>query len=478
MRQSGAQRRLIFVSHAVNSQDNYATLWMCTRLAAAGYEVWSDLTRLVGGELFWNDIQDVIRNYAAKVVFLASRAAVTRDGFLNEVSLAAGTERAAGLADFLIPCRLDDLPHNDLPAQLHRRNTIDFSEGWHLGFGRLLTKFEKDGVPRKQGGRHDDLSAWSKEFLGVERGLSRTTEKLYSSWVPLGDLPASIRIHRRNPGHSSVRQNWSWPVVPFDSQLLLTFAAAHELSDAPASQPVVLERDVSLDLFQEGGHTSLIPKLSKRDISNILVDLMQQAWDRYCEQRGLLPFELAGGRKCWYLPLPSNGVERHQFVDMLGKTRKKALIGRSDKYEVYWHLAVQANVVLGTTPRLGMNLHVIFTSDGKTPLASAKRMHRLRRAFCKNWWQWQWRDLLLVFLAWCARQESTFGLPVGGSRAVQVAARPMTFEAPVTSPEGVQLAAGLDEPVEADDLAVDWLEGEGNPLAKKEGSEDGEASDA
>lgn len=451
-------------------------LWLCTRLAAAGYEVWSDLTQLVGGELFWNDIQDAIRNHAAKVVFLASRTSVRRDGFLNEVSLAAGTERSAGLSDFLIPCRLDDLPHNDLPAQLHRRNAIDFSEGWHLGLGRLLTKFEKDSVPRKEGARQDELSAWSKEFLGVGRGLSHATEKLSSSWVPLTDLPPSIRIHRRNAGHSTARQNWNCPVVPFGSQLLLSFAAAHELSDAPAAQPVVLEKDVSLDVFQESGHPALLAKLSKHDISNILVDLVQQAWDRFCEHRGLLPFELASGRKCWYLPLPASGIERYPFVDMLGKSRKKAVIGRSDKYEVYWHLAVQANPVLGSLPRLGMSLHVIFTSDGKTPLASAKRMHRLRRGFCKNWWQWQWRDLLLVFLACCARQEPTFGLSVGENRSIQVAARPTIFVAPITSPEGVMAAPALDEPLEVDDLAVDWLESEIQLADDESGSGNGEAT--
>jgi hypothetical protein len=188
----------------------------------------------------------------------------------------------------------------------------------------------------------------------------------------------------------------------------------------------------------------------------------------------LFPFELASRRKCWYVSLPPGGIERFPFVDMHGRTRKKALIGRSDKYEVYWHLAVQANAVLGTAPRVGMSLHVIFTSDGKTPIASAKRMHRLRRGFCKSWWQWQWRDLLLVFLARCAGHEPCFGLPVGANRSVQVAARPMAFEAPVTSPEGVQPGPGLDEPLEADDLTIDWLED--GPEAEEDEIENGGAA--
>lgn len=456
------ERRLVFISHG-NPQDNYATLWLCTRLAAAGYEVWSDVTRLIGGELFWNDIEEAIRSHTAKVVFLVSRASVTKDGFLNEMSLAAGTERSGGLSDFLIPCRLDDLPHNDLPALLHRRNAIEFSQGWHFGLGRLLTKLEKDGVPRKVGGVQDEVSTWSKEFLGIQDGLKHSPEKLYSTWVAVSGLPASIRIHRRNPTHSTIRQNWSWPVVPFGSQLLLSFAAANELSNTHAPQAVVLEKDVSLDVFQEGGHEALRAKLSRNAISSILVDLLQQGWERFCEQQGLLPFELASGRKCWYLPLPSSGIERYPYVDMRGRNRKKALIGRSEKYDVYWHLAVQADPVLGASPRLGIGLHVIFTSDGKTPLVSAKRMHRLRRGFCKNWWQWQWRDLLLVFLTWCARQKATFDLPVAENRSVQVSARSMVFEAPITSPEAPEAITGLDEPLEAEDLAVDWLNEEPEP---------------
>lgn len=469
-------RRLVFVSHA-NPDDNYATLWLCARLATAGYEVWSDLTRLIGGELFWNDIQDAIRNHAAKTVFLLSRASIKKDGFLNELSLAAGTERAAGLQDFLVPCRLDDLPHNDLPAQLHRRNVIELSEGWHMGLATLLAKLEKDGVPRTEGRRQDQLSTWSKEFLGFDRGLNHGREELSSSWIPISELPPSIRILRRNSGHSTARPNWNWPVVPWGSQLLLSFAAAHELSDAPASQSLALETDVSLDVFQESGHPMLLAELSKHDISNILVDLVQQAWGRFCEQRGLLPFELANGRSCWYLPLPATGIERHPFSDMAGKNRKKALIGRSDKYGVYWHLAVQATPVLGALPRLGMNLHVIFTTDGKTPLASAKRMHRLRRGFCKNWWQWQWRDLLFVFLSWCARQETMFGLPVGANRCIQVAACPTVFEAPVTSPEGAVTGPTLDEPLEAEDLAANWLVGDTDAAADGSVIEDGEPAD-
>jgi hypothetical protein len=40
---------------------------------------------------------------------------------------------------------------------------------------------------------------------------------------------------------------------------------------------------------------------------------------------------------------------------------------------------------------------VIFTVDGHSLLGNAKRLHRLRRSFCRSWRNDKWRDLLLTF---------------------------------------------------------------------------------
>jgi hypothetical protein len=55
-----AARRVIFLNHA-NPEDNAFVLWLGARLTAAGYTVWSDLLQLVGGERFWKDINEAIR---------------------------------------------------------------------------------------------------------------------------------------------------------------------------------------------------------------------------------------------------------------------------------------------------------------------------------------------------------------------------------------------------------------------------------
>ncbi|MGH9689647.1 MAG: toll/interleukin-1 receptor domain-containing protein, partial [Candidatus Acidiferrales bacterium] len=61
-------RDMIFVSHA-NPEDNEFARWLSLRLANEGYPVWCDLTKLLGGETFWDDIQKAIKERTIKFLF-------------------------------------------------------------------------------------------------------------------------------------------------------------------------------------------------------------------------------------------------------------------------------------------------------------------------------------------------------------------------------------------------------------------------
>ena len=102
-------RRTVFISHA-HPEDNEFTAWLGTRLIGAGYYVWSDLLRLIGGEPFWRDIGDAIKDHAAVVVLVLSRSSVLKPGVLDEIALAVATARKLQNPKFIIPVRLDDLP--------------------------------------------------------------------------------------------------------------------------------------------------------------------------------------------------------------------------------------------------------------------------------------------------------------------------------------------------------------------------------
>src|SRR6266478_896276 len=109
-------RDTLLLSHA-NPEDNEFALWLALQLANEGYKVWCDLTRLLGGEVFWDDIEDVLRNSALNVL---SRSSNAKDGPLRELHLAQSIARKEKLKDFVIPLHLDDLPHGEVTIELTR----------------------------------------------------------------------------------------------------------------------------------------------------------------------------------------------------------------------------------------------------------------------------------------------------------------------------------------------------------------------
>lgn len=106
---NSSARRIVFISHS-NPEDNDFTTWLAARLALAGYEVWSDITKLIGGEVFWKDIEEAIRRHSVKFVSILSVSAPKKRGFMKELSVADAIEDQGKLGDFIIPVRIDNIP--------------------------------------------------------------------------------------------------------------------------------------------------------------------------------------------------------------------------------------------------------------------------------------------------------------------------------------------------------------------------------
>lgn len=116
-------RDTLLLSHA-NPEDNEFTLWLALQLANEGYRVWCDLTKLLGGEVFWDDIEEVIKTRAVKVLYVLSRTSNAKDGPLKELHFAQGVAKNENLKDFVIPLHIDDLPHGDTTIEITRINTV------------------------------------------------------------------------------------------------------------------------------------------------------------------------------------------------------------------------------------------------------------------------------------------------------------------------------------------------------------------
>ena len=198
-----------------------------------------------------------------------------------------------------------------------------------------------------------------------------------------------------------------------------------------------------------------------REARNIVSSLTRQAWNSFAASRGLRPYQISSGAVAWFVPKGLLESDRVSFLDVAGKSRRKQLLGWSDRRKVHWHYAVELRPALGRFPRMVLRSHVVFTQDGATLLDSEERMHSLRRRFCKNWWNDRWRDLGVAYLSWLAG-GAIMDLPCGNTAAVTVSAIPKVFEAPVSLAEvGLELLA--EEPsdvseLDDDDPLDDWFE--------------------
>lgn len=428
---SGPGRRLVFISHA-NPEENDFVRWLGVQLASAGYEVWSDVTKLIGGELFWDDIEEAIRHHTAKFILVVSAAALNKEGVKDEIHLAVTVERSDKIANFLLPVRVDDVPFSDFKANIARKNVIDFKAGWAPALARVFQVLERDGVP-KGAIAPADVAAWCLRRSDADQMPRIEPEQLYSNWLPIAAMPPQVSLFSLGVAETAVSSVMSETRLPWFKyfRLVGTFGTEVDLKLALPEQ--VIERRYTLPLEDMlAGMPAAMPGVKRADARRMVVNLLRQSWNNAMAAKGLSAFEMADNSVAWFFTKDLIEKDTAYFVDHTGKRRRKAMVGRSQKRGVYWHLGFIAKPVMTDTPHFVMKAAIIFSHDGKTPLDSVEKMHKLRRGFCRNWWNGQWRDLMLAYVAWIGDEDGHLKLPMGDFAEVVVDARPVLFESPVS----------------------------------------------
>jgi len=416
-----------------------------------GYVVWSDITKLFGAEIFWDDIEDAIRNHAAKVVAVLSKAALIKNGVLDEINLAIRLERNENRKYFTVPIRIDDFNYDDVKISLSRINIIDFHGNWFNGLMDLLKVFERDNTPKEQSRNSLEISSWLRDLRQGAQSISSTPQNLLSNWFPIEQLPDRLNFFIVPINMDSIPSRFNDFAYPwFQYQDMLATFASNDDVDSHLTKWQRATKGPSFDT---------ISYLSARDVSlkgldwqttsRHLVDLVRKAWDKNMQAKKLLPYELSGGRKAWYYPnerIPGNWATCH---DLTGKERKKKLVGRSIKRQIYWHFATQAYPKFGKVRCLGLKPHVIFTTDGNASAKDAKSMHILRRGFCRSWWNDRWRDLMLAFVELLADSDGLIRLRTGSESQIILNSRPLVYESPV-SITGIEAEQVLEDETDID----------------------------
>lgn len=418
------KRDLVFVSHA-NPEDNDIARWFVTRLASEGFNVWSDITRLIGGEVFWDTIEDAIRNRAARVVVLLSKKGHEKPGVLDEVNVAVSTERLLSAKGFVIPVRIDDLEFSEIRANIARKNVIDGKSELKSALKEVVKALDEAGVPRRDSHESEILSSWiSNHDPRFNPPEPSNWDQLIQNKIDILSWPSSVRkVSGLRSGNLLDRGISEQHVVlaPASSGTL-TFASDQELREAFPHVSRIVRRAEAVTQSVISGEAADIFGDEPIVLRNSLSAMVREAWNTKCRKEELLEYQLSSNRSCWYFPdqfAPKNKVS---FSDHRQKQRTRALVGRSEAKNAFWHFGVEAKVFIGDES-IRLKPHVIFSEDGQTPIESHARQHSLRRSFCKSWWNDRWRDLLNAFLNHLSDGKPEWDWPVSPSRSIKVSGR-------------------------------------------------------
>jgi len=402
-------RKTLFISHAT-PEDNDFAIWLTSRLQLLGYDVWIDKKALLGGEKFWEEIDQVIRNKAIKFLLVYSRNICInktpgrlKDGIYKEFSLAESVSKQESLKDFIVELNTDNASYN-LFIGADRLTQIPFYENWAEGLKGLLKKLKKDEVFKSEEITNAGFAQWYENEYTTKKGIIPKKELYYTNWWPIPKLPDHFYLYRfetEKQAQEVYERNQEFPIIrsgniltTFDPDLsLLLNYDRQEFTIKPKDVHKIKVRDIPL-----GYESSDFP--SHREAENYLKRILHRAFHLIMKTRGLFWYELANKRLAYY---PSKKLEKNKVPfeyplrQEKRRMKRKGLVG---KYLTlgYWHFAVSSKAI--TTPIVGYSLksHILFTHDGIRVWEDKDRIHSHRRKKGRHFFNEEWRDMLFAFL--------------------------------------------------------------------------------
>jgi TIR domain len=429
-------RDTLFVSHA-NPEDNEFSLWLSLQLAQQGYPVWCDLTKLLGGETFWDDIETAIRQRTSKFLYVLSSASNSKDGSLRELQLAQSLTKTEKLHDFVIPLHIDSLAHGDVTIELQRVNSIGFQNSWAKGLALLLNKLEEERVPRQSQFNPDAVNAWWRTQFSADHNVVQKPEDLTSNWFAVKSLPKRVYYHtlmRTRQGKVEVDCNFlPYPAVQ-DGISLVSFAPAQDYVGKLGDSIVIAD---SAEFETE----PLLRGKGPQYFSRRLIEILRRSWEQMMERRGFPVHPMANNAKCFYFRAGFAENNRIHFTFPDGKSSRRDMVGFKTMKNLrtgvtrkrFWHFGIQAKPFLTNTAIVfAMKSHVLFSDDGQTIWQDKDKLARARRNQCKNWWNDEWRDRLLATAAHLSSDDAVVHLPISGTEAFRFSKWPEQFVSPVS----------------------------------------------
>ena len=444
-------RKLLFISHA-NPADNNFTIWLGSRLSAMGFEVWADLQDLKYGSKHWRIIEDKIRNEAIKVLVVTSFSSRNAEGVENEIYIAKGIEKELNLSDFIIQLKIDNLPYSQLPPALNNRLAISFKNNWRDGLTKLVKQFDEENVPRKEEAS-SAVNMFSEVLKDKSDKIVDIEEPSFLSWLPV-NYPDKIEVYTF-PGSSKTMSDsmvsLGIPAFSF-SNTMITFALPETVSystKVPTDNLQYAQSTTENWINELSLSEFAIQRSDRRRAFNGLLNI---SWELMLQKRGLIEYQLSN-EAAYFFPTENGLKIKQQYSDPMGRlTGPVTLVGKSAKYSALWHAAISAKSFLYPIPAYSVRLHVAFTDDGLKSVASGEKAFRMRRSFCKNFWNDRWRRLLFAFFSKLSDEQDQIIVETGGDESILVD-YPISLATPysIESDLAINSIENVEEEIEIND---------------------------
>lgn len=434
-----AERNALFISHAT-PEDNHFVRWIGAKLTAMGYEVWADVMRLSGGDDWSRNLEDALRKRAAKMLLVCTPTGLEKQGVRNEIQIASDVAGKLGDRAFIIPLRLDAY---EAPFLVAQTQYIDFKSSWARGLIELVTLLRDKQFPRSDAGAS---GAWLDAQSAGSDKLVERSEPLISNWLQVARQPRNIHFCESQVGAQLEpfleRLNHTYPAVPHRAGVV-TFSAPDDEGRLGPSLPGKKIASIRTDEFLNTGWAEIgvEPYHAKR----MYTDLGSQAFDRFCQRRGLKGAQGSGKRISWWGDIKTAPPGQVRF-DWNFRRGSRQVVGQSGKRGVHWHYALNGELRASPLWHLRLSPRLVFSQNGMDAIDDVKRSHTLRRSFAKGWRNARWRDMLCAQLWWLADGRTEIRLQVAIDDAITLIVPPMQFGCPVTVLEGGELPPDEDDP--------------------------------
>lgn len=426
------ERDVVFISKATPGDDDLA-LWLAPRLEAEGYKVFADILALQPGDAWRKEITSTLQYRSARMLLCCSDETLAREGVLEEIEIAKDLVKELGEPRFIVPLKI---------RKFHKLfgigglQYIDFEESWAQGFDKLLDFLEEERVPKALTPAINPQ--WEQYRRRLSLGVENKTEPLTSNWLRIAEVPDAIRYYEPAGASDLGVLQRACKELPFPNvqhlRGVFAFATPDEIQGALADTGRFQTRlELPVLHFAESG--SADPLVQPREASNIVTAMLRQAWERFCEEKGLTSYAY------------SKQVGFHASDGLIDVGKKlqwgrqggmrSSMLRNVAKGKV-WNYGASANVSLWPYPHFRLKARVLFAEvagekNAGPVIDSTDQQFRLRRTVCKGWRNKQWLGRMMAYLELLAGESAFLSLPASPSQVIRVEAAPALFTSPVST---------------------------------------------